>query len=113
MRTIIAILLSGTLLAGCSGDPGPTPTTAPEPTTSDPSQPGISASPPASPPDASPLGTLGPPPSLGLEAVVGGLDGPLDIAWRPDEPGTMFVVEQAGRIRIVRDGTLLPVPFLD
>jgi glucose/arabinose dehydrogenase len=60
-----------------------------------------------------PGGSLGSAPSLGLDAVVDGLERPLDIAWRPDDPDTMFVVEQAGRIRIVRDGALQPEPFLD
>jgi glucose/arabinose dehydrogenase len=45
--------------------------------------------------------------------VVEGLDGPLDIAWRASDPDTLFVVEQVGRIRIVRDGALVTEPFLD
>jgi glucose/arabinose dehydrogenase len=44
---------------------------------------------------------------------VGGLDQPLDIAWRATDPDTLFVVEQVGRIRIVRDGVLADEPFLD
>ncbi len=113
MRTIVATLLGGILLVGCGTDAGSSPTPASTPAASVPPQPSVSAPATASPSAPSTGGGLGPPPSLDLEPVVGGLDSPLDIAWRPDEPGTMFVVEQAGRIRIVRDGTLLPAPFLD
>ena len=41
---------------------------------------------------------------LELEPVVDGLSDPVDIAWRPDDPEALFVVEQVGRVRIVRDG---------
>jgi glucose/arabinose dehydrogenase len=57
-----------------------------------------------SPPDASDL--------VGLEPVVSGLAFPLYLTAPPDDP-RLFVVEKGGRIRIVKDGTLLPVPFLD
>jgi glucose/arabinose dehydrogenase len=44
---------------------------------------------------------------IGLQPVVNGLDSPVDIAFRPGAPGTpgtMYVVEQGGGLRIVRDG---------
>jgi glucose/arabinose dehydrogenase len=53
------------------------------------------------------------PPGLSIEPVLDGLDSPVDLAWRPNEPSSMFVVEQTGRIRIVRDGKLVDRPFLD
>ena len=40
--------------------------------------------------------------------VVDGLDVPWSITWLPD--GDMLVTERPGRLRIVRDGTLLPDP---
>ncbi|MDQ4076845.1 MAG: PQQ-dependent sugar dehydrogenase [Chloroflexota bacterium] len=47
-----------------------------------------------------------------LAPFVEGLDSPVDIAHAGDE--RLFVVEQAGRIRVVQpDGTLLTIPFLD
>jgi glucose/arabinose dehydrogenase len=52
-------------------------------------------------------------PSIKLEPIVDGLDRPVDVAWRPNDAGSLFVVEQTGRIRIVRDGKLLERPFLD
>jgi glucose/arabinose dehydrogenase len=53
------------------------------------------------------------PPKLTIESVLDGLDSPVDVAWRPNEPSSLFVVEQTGRIRIVRDGALIAQPFLD
>ena len=48
-----------------------------------------------------------------LEPVVDGLDAPLDIATRPGDDDTMLVAEQAGQLRVVRDGALVETPFLD
>ena len=48
-----------------------------------------------------------------MSVVVGGLRSPLDVADAGDGSGRIFVAEQAGRIRIVRDGTLVARPFLD
>jgi glucose/arabinose dehydrogenase len=50
---------------------------------------------------------------LELEPVVGGLEAPLFATGAGDGSGRLFVVEQAGRIRIVRDGRLVEEPFLD
>lgn len=105
------------LVAACAG-----PAASPVPTPRSPS-------PVASPPAASPADPSGPiattsrptagppagesPPAIALEPVVDGLDAPLAIAYRPDDPAAVFVVEQVGRIRIVRDGRLVDRPFLD
>ncbi len=43
--------------------------------------------------------------------VVSGLDRPVDL--QADGSGRLFVIEKAGRIRIIQDGQLLPQPFLD
>jgi hypothetical protein len=57
--------------------------------------------------------------ALGLDttirrsAVAGGFASPVDIAFAPGDRARMFVVEQGGRIRIVRDGLVVPAPFLD
>ena len=48
-----------------------------------------------------------------VHVVTGGLSAPLDVADAGDGSGRIFVAEQAGRIRIVRDGTLVERPFLD
>ncbi|MBI3539982.1 MAG: PQQ-dependent sugar dehydrogenase [Candidatus Eisenbacteria bacterium] len=49
---------------------------------------------------------------LALERVAGGLDRPLFVTAPAGDP-RLFIVEQGGRVRIVRNGTLLPRPFLD
>jgi len=49
---------------------------------------------------------------LRLEIVARGLSDPLYLT-APAGDARLFVVEQAGRIRIVKDGRLLPAPFLD
>ncbi len=53
-----------------------------------------------------------PPPQLTIELVTGGLDFPLGLVSPPGDP-RLFVVEKDGRIRIVRNGTLLSTLFLD
>ncbi len=60
-------------------------------------------------------GAIAPPPSgneTELELVVGGLDSPLYLT-APLGDDRLFIVEQAGTIRIIEDGALLPDPFLD
>ena len=48
-----------------------------------------------------------------LTRVVGGLQSPVYVTYAPDGSGRLFVVEQAGRILILKDGRLLTTPFLD
>lgn len=51
----------------------------------------------------------------GLRAVVyaSGFTFPLDVVQDPSNRSVQFVVEQGGRIRVVRGGALLPTDFLD
>lgn len=49
---------------------------------------------------------------LRLERVASGLEDPLYLTAPAGDP-RLFVVEQPGRIRIIKGGRLLPVPFLD
>ena len=56
-----------------------------------------------------------PPPDAGdvrLERIATGLSGPVHLT-APSSDDRLFVVEQPGRIRIVRGGALLATPFLD
>ncbi|NLG07684.1 MAG: PQQ-dependent sugar dehydrogenase [Deinococcales bacterium] len=60
-----------------------------------------------------PPGPSGPPQSgvVGLETVVTGLAFPAGVAHAGDD--RLFVLELGGTVRVVRDGALLPTPFLD
>lgn len=54
-----------------------------------------------------------PAPQLALSRIAGGLETPVHVTHAGDRSGRLFVVEQAGRIRIIRDGRVLARPFLD
>ncbi|HET6837517.1 MAG TPA: PQQ-dependent sugar dehydrogenase [Gemmatimonadales bacterium] len=54
-----------------------------------------------------------PPVSLGLDPVVSGLDFPTGLASPPPNDSRLFVTEKAGAIRVIKDGAVLPAPFLD
>ena len=80
---------------------------------------GSPAAPTASAPSPAPA-TSAPSPAgstaggrIALRTVAGGFDQPVFVTNAGDGSGRLFVVEQPGRIRIVRDGTVLPTPFLD
>jgi glucose/arabinose dehydrogenase len=48
---------------------------------------------------------------VGLTSVATGLTAPIGLQILPD--GRLFVLEQAGTIRIVQNGAVMPAPFLD
>jgi cysteine-rich repeat protein len=51
--------------------------------------------------------------ALAKVPIVSGLTMPVGLVAPPHDPTRLFVVEQPGRIRVVKDGVLLPDPFLD
>jgi hypothetical protein len=53
-----------------------------------------------------------PPPALALETVATGMDFPVFLTAPPGDP-RLFIPEKGGRIMIIRDGKILPAPFLD
>ncbi len=62
-----------------------------------------------------PAGTTLPPGAVAvhLEEVVKGLNMPVLLTVAPGDTARLFVVEKRGTIRIIKNGTLLPSPFID
>jgi len=52
-------------------------------------------------------------PQISLAVVAGGFVSPVHATHAGDGSGRIFVVEQGGRVRILGNGVVLPVPFLD
>jgi glucose/arabinose dehydrogenase len=89
------LVLAG--LSGCGGDSGTSPTPTPSPTS-------------GSCPAGTPVSGI---PTLTARLVVAGLDDPLDLQSVPGDNERLYVVQQGGRIRVVRSGQLQSAPFLD
>jgi glucose/arabinose dehydrogenase/photosystem II stability/assembly factor-like uncharacterized protein len=53
------------------------------------------------------------PSRISFQEVAGGLGSPVFIAHAGDGSGRLFIVERGGRIRVVKNGSLLSTPFLD
>ena len=116
---ILSVLL---LMAGCTDGQTTTPPSTPVPASATPALSTPTVMPGTiSPTDAVPTATssTNPPPpattfpdpnSYQWQSVVTGLQRPVDL--QPDGSGRLFVVEKAGRIRIIQDGQLLSQPFL-
>jgi len=85
--------LSPSIRPAATPEPSPSPSPTPEPT---------------------PVPLRSGPDALGLELVTGPFALPTAVTNAGDGSERLFVVERAGRIRIVnRDGTVEPAPFLD
>lgn len=52
-------------------------------------------------------------PQISLQNVAGGFELPVGITHAGDGSGRLFVLEQAGRIRLLKDGAAVDPPFLD
>ncbi len=77
---------------------------------------GGSTSAATSPTPASPIASCSPvagTPPLTTTTVASGLVSPLDLQAAPGDRDRIFIVEQAGRIRLLKRGSLAGTPFLD
>ena len=55
----------------------------------------------------------GSPPALKLTQIANGFEFPVLAVGAPGDTSRLYVIEQEGRVRIIKDGTTLPDPFLD
>ena len=93
MNRRLSYLLAG-LVAACSSA-SDTPVVSP---------------PPGTPQTCTPVqGT----PRLARQLVASGFELPVDLQVAAGDRARLFIVEQAGRIRVIRDGVVDPVPFID
>jgi glucose/arabinose dehydrogenase len=123
MRRFLAFFLLLSITACSNGQdtpppftPGPATATGALPTltvmpgTSSPTDaPATTAAPATQPPP--PASTFPDPRAYDWQTVISGLERSVDL--QADGSGRLFVIEKAGRIRILQDGQLLPQPFLD
>ncbi len=125
-RSTRAIACIALVVAACNGSqsgPGGTavpPRTATPTSATAPSEPVPTGSLPGTPASSSAAGgssaaTAFDPTGLklGFDRVLGGLTAPLAIVNADDGSDRLFVAEQGGEVRIVRDGALEPDSFLD
>jgi glucose/arabinose dehydrogenase len=111
-------IATAVLLVAACGSTAPTATPAsPVATASSPPASATAATSPspAATPTPTPAGARFDPSRIDLRAtvLVEGLRDPVDVAAPGDGSGRLFVVEQAGNIRLVEDGALVTRPFLD
>lgn len=120
MKQLLLLLTLPLLACGGSGLAAPTitplpPTQAASPLPTD--TPPLPDTPTAQPtPTQTPTAVADQFPNPGdyeWKAVVSGLDRPVDVQPAFDGSGRLFIIEKYGAIRIVKDGQLLPDPFIN
>src|SRR5436309_4929416 len=106
---LIAGLAVLTLAAGCAQETaqGPSPSLVSSPSSTQ------AATPNPSPPLPSPTAATVTKGSFKLTRVAGGLKSPTYVTAAGDGSGRLFIVEQPGRILVMKNGQVLPRPFLD
>ena len=108
MRSLALLLVAGFLGTACGGS-NPTSQATPSPSLA------TSPSPVPTPTHglATPTGSSADNRSFKFTNVASGLSEPVYITDAGDGSGRLFIVEQVGRIRVLKGGKLLPTPFLD
>jgi glucose/arabinose dehydrogenase len=94
---VVAAAVVAAAMGACGGDGGSTPSPTPTPS-------GASCG------AGTPVAGI---PTLTARLVASGLSHPLDLQSAPGDRERLYVVEQAGRIRVMRSGQLQSTPFLD
>jgi glucose/arabinose dehydrogenase len=107
----IACVIALVVAVGCAGQQSPTQTPATSPSASTSPSLSPSSSPSATPP--SPTSATVTKGSFKLTRVASGLNSPVYVTSAADDSGRLFIVEQAGRILVMKGGSVLPTPFLD
>ncbi|MEA2519555.1 MAG: hypothetical protein QOF49_1635 [Chloroflexota bacterium] len=127
--TILAVVLIGAVTGGCdigptapSGARSPVPSGIPD-GSAETSAAGSAASGSRTPAGSNRSGAPGASAVTGpfdpagvritVETVVAGLEAPLGVVNAGDGSARLFVVQQGGQVRVVRNGRLVPEPFLD
>jgi glucose/arabinose dehydrogenase len=91
----------------------PTPTISGTVTISTPTETPTSTPTPTPTPTPETVTTLPDPSGYSWQEVTGGLDRPTGLVNAGDGSGRLFIFEQPGRIIVLKDGAILPTPFLD
>ena len=99
------------MVVGCAGPQETSKLPTPSPSAI--ASPSLSPSPAASPALASPTSETVKSGSFKLTRVAGGLKSPVDVTNAGDGSGRLFIVEQAGRVLVMKGGAVLSTPFLD
>jgi glucose/arabinose dehydrogenase len=114
---VVAALVAGLIALQACGGGGDGPRVVPTPSPGSPTPAPTAVTPT---PSRTPFATATPAPTasagvpaLRLTRVAGGFDLPLFVTAAADDASRLFVVEQSGRIRVIRDGTVLATPFVD
>ena len=129
MLRLAAVVVGVAVLVGACGEAGTSwtfgPTNAPAGTGQSGAAPtpGPASAAPSSPgepsiPSASSIPAASDRPDLAaarvaIETAASGLEAPLWVTGAGDGTGRLFIAEQGGRVRLLRNGTLLPAPYLD
>ncbi|HSW43270.1 MAG TPA: PQQ-dependent sugar dehydrogenase, partial [Patescibacteria group bacterium] len=116
-RAALGCALVVLLLAACAGGPSPAAPTPPaaisSPPVDTPALAPVTPAPVSATPTPVPATPPAPAPAIALKLVAEGLARPLFAGHAGDGGGRLFVLEQEGRVRVIRDGRLLPAPYLD
>jgi len=99
--------------AGSSPAPSSSPRPTVEPTLSLTGTVTVTVMAPTATPTPVTVSELPDPSGYSWQVVVNGLDKPTSLVNAGDGTGRLFIVEQGGLIRVMKDGTVLPTPFLD